>query len=60
MKVKVDTKTVLESPFDRFREVSPADFREERLAGIDSDCPERKGNVDPVQTSGGDQSLPLC
>jgi hypothetical protein len=56
MKVKVDTKTVLASPFDRFQEVGPADFREERLAGIDFDGPERKGYTDPVQTGAGDLS----
>jgi hypothetical protein len=56
MKVKVDTKTVLASPFDRFQEVGPADFREEKPARIDSDCPERKGYTDPVQTGAGDLS----
>jgi len=56
MKVEVDTKTVFASPFDGFQEVRPADFGEERLAGIDLDGPERKGNTDPVETSGGDLS----
>jgi len=40
-KVKVDTKTVLEGPFDRFQEAGPTDLREERLSGIEFDG--RKG-----------------
>jgi hypothetical protein len=54
-KVKVDTKTVLAGPFDRFHEAGPTDLREERLSGIEFDGPERKGNY-PLRTGRSDLS----
>ena len=53
VEIEINSQSVFSSPGKRLEEVLPADVGEEGFSGVRFDDPERNGDSDPIESSGG-------